>query len=60
MDHHIMNVIWYGLTIFQMHHKNFTFQMKVYSRIIICNYFFNGILSNICKVKLQKKIIQRN
>lgn len=50
-----MNVIWYGLTIFQMHHKNFSFQMKVYSRIIIRNYFLNGILSNICKVKLQKR-----
>jgi hypothetical protein len=54
-----MNVIWYGLTIFQMHHKKFTFQMKAYSPIIIHTYFLNGILSNIAKVKLQKKIIQK-
>jgi hypothetical protein len=55
-----MDVIWYVLTIFQMHHKNFTFQMKVYSSIIIRNYFFNGILSNIGNSKLQKRIIQKN
>jgi hypothetical protein len=54
-----MNVIWYGLTIFQMHHKNFTFQMKVYSPIIIRNYFLNGILSNVGKVKFLKRIIQK-
>jgi hypothetical protein len=55
-----MNVIWYGLTIFQMHQKKLTFQMKFYSPIIIRNYLLNGILSNIGKVKLQKRIIQKN